>query len=145
MNIGAQTSVRSSAAFLSPTGVVAALLLSIGVVSMALPFLGLAGLVPPAFLARSHQLMVAHGASVVALAFAYGYGYRPARLAATLYLLAFAALVLDLLVGPGFDLDETELAASLSPGLVGALLAAGAAAAFNLFSDGVKRAFSPRG
>jgi hypothetical protein len=135
----------SSSAGLQARQIVAGVLFAIGVASLLLPFLGLMGIVPANFLARSHQLMVAHGAFVVALAFAYGCGYRPARIGATIYLAVFALLSLDVLLGFGVDGDESELAASLSPGLVAALICAAAAAAFNFFSDDVKRAFALRG
>lgn len=135
----------SPSAGASARRMVMGVLFAIGFASMLLPFLGLMGIVPANFLARSHQLMVAHGAFVVALAFAYGCGYRPARIGATIYLAVFALLSLDVLLGFGVDGDESELAASLSPGLVAALICAAAAAAFNFFSDDVKRAFALRG
>lgn len=135
---------NSPGAAISKRSLVAGVLFAIGLASLVLPFLALAGLAPSAFLARSHQLVVAHGAFAVTLAFAYGSGYRPARAFATVYLIAFAILSADVLLGFGIDIDERELAASLAPGLVAALVCAAAAAAFNLFSDDVKRAFSLR-
>jgi len=134
----------SSSAGAPARQIVAGVLFAIGFASILLPFLGLMGIVPANFLARSHQLMVAHGAFVVALAFAYGCGYQPARIGATIYLAVFALLSLDVLLGFGVGADEYELAASLSPGLVAALVCAAAAAAINAFSDDVKRAFASR-
>jgi len=65
---------NSPGAAISKRALVAGVLFAIGLASLVLPFLALAGLAPSAFLARSHQLVVAHGAFAVTLAFAYGGG-----------------------------------------------------------------------